>query len=432
MPPTLGWSRTVSGPNLQTAVAVTPIGRDGVVIGGHTTASLDLGDGPLAYVGGEDGLLVRYDATGAYRWARTFGTPGDDSIFDLATDAAGNIYAVGHLAGATDFGGGVIPAVGDVDAFIASYSADGAYRWAKILGSSNVNGETGFGVVVDAAGRVHVTGWYGGTIDFGDAIRTPVDGQDVMLLVLDALTGTTIYSRSFGGQLSNQGQKIALGRDGRIAIGGVFSGTLDFGRGELPAAGLSDAFVGVLDTAGTPQWSLFGGGSMSDRGIDVAIGADLETYLCGLYESRDADFGLGPMVAMSTTDGFLLRLQPDGTPQWLVKLAGNGGDRIDSVHVTAAGRVLATGTFNSTQTMLGDRAFGATGMGDSFIAEVDDAGNVAWLTQLSGEGGVTVSNVTSDPDDVIYLVGFVTGPVDFGDGLHATNGSDAFLVRLVP
>src|SRR5207244_105765 len=97
---------------------------------------------------------------------RTFalGSGGDDEGISIATDTEGNYYVTGWFQGTVDFDPSSavanLTAAGDYDGYIAKYSPAGRLLWARDLGSSSGNYVDGWGITVDPAGNVYVSGWF--------------------------------------------------------------------------------------------------------------------------------------------------------------------------------------------------------------------------------------------------------------------------------
>jgi hypothetical protein len=76
----------------------------------------------------------------------------------MAIDASGNIVLGGAIRNDTDFGGGPLPDTSNnPDAYVAKFSAGGAYLWARSFGSQWGDNRT-HGVAVNAGGEVFATG----------------------------------------------------------------------------------------------------------------------------------------------------------------------------------------------------------------------------------------------------------------------------------
>src|SRR6056297_3435429 len=110
------WERTLGTPadDVASGVAFAPDGS--LVVAGWTG-----GDLAGSSAGGEDAFLVAFDAQGAERWDRQFGTPEDDRLRAVAIGDGGDIAVAGQTRGSLDGASG-----GGWDAFVRRHGADGA------------------------------------------------------------------------------------------------------------------------------------------------------------------------------------------------------------------------------------------------------------------------------------------------------------------
>ncbi len=123
----LKWVRqlgTASNFDQSTDIAVDALGNSYVV--GHTPGLL-AGDN----AGFIDGFLAKYSASGSLQWIQEIETPSNDYVNAVAVDAAGNIY----IGGATQGLG-----VNVNDAFIAKYDGAGTRQWLQLLGATSGSG----------------------------------------------------------------------------------------------------------------------------------------------------------------------------------------------------------------------------------------------------------------------------------------------------
>ena len=101
--------------------------------------------------------------------ALEYGGTSIDSGKDLGVDAAGNIYLLGEFSDEADFDPSaneflLSSANRSLDVVVASYTNNGAFRWAIHFGSGQADGASG--LAVDALGRTYVTGHFIGLVDF--------------------------------------------------------------------------------------------------------------------------------------------------------------------------------------------------------------------------------------------------------------------------
>uniref|UniRef100_UPI0025CC7CB7 DUF7948 domain-containing protein n=1 Tax=uncultured Lamprocystis sp. TaxID=543132 RepID=UPI0025CC7CB7 len=186
------------------------------------------------------------------------GGAGYDHSDDIAVDASGYAYVTGTTE-STDFPtrDALQPDYGgDLDAFVAKLSADGATLvYATYLGGSNTDYSTG--IAVDGAGNAYVTGSTSST-DFPtrQALQSDFGGglYDAFVAKLSADGATLVYSTYLGGSELDYGNSIAVDGAGNAYLTGVTESTdfptrqalqPDFGGGYF-----GDAFVAKLSADG--------------------------------------------------------------------------------------------------------------------------------------------------------------------------------------
>ena len=135
------WVRTLGGATFDrgTAVASTPAGaltvgglfRGTFTVDGHAVTYL--GDGP-----DDDFYLLRMDASnGAVQSAATFGGPGDQNVFLLASlGTDGSVALAGNYADPFEMDRVVVPTGGGYDLFVARVDSAFTPVWSRSLGAS--------------------------------------------------------------------------------------------------------------------------------------------------------------------------------------------------------------------------------------------------------------------------------------------------------
>ena len=170
----------------------------------------------------------------------------------MATDPSGNIYVSGTFQGKVDFDPSshtaFLTAEGQGSAFVAKYDKNGAYIWAKKLGSQTQKiADAPIGVsgriAVDSAGNVYTTGMFNATDDF-----EPSSGilGDIYIVKLDT-NGKTVWQKGIGGFGLEAGFGIALDSSNNVFVTGTYSLSVDFDPSgssyTLTSEGELDAFV---------------------------------------------------------------------------------------------------------------------------------------------------------------------------------------------
>jgi hypothetical protein len=123
---------------------------------------------------------MRLSSTGTVDWMTSFGGAGDDVVWSLASNAAGDVALTGDFSSTVEFGGGARTSAGGTDIFVAAYNgSDGSYRWDHAYGGPM--NDSGLSVAVDPDGTVYSLAIFLTTVDFGTGPLSTSNGTDVIL-----------------------------------------------------------------------------------------------------------------------------------------------------------------------------------------------------------------------------------------------------------
>lgn len=449
---------------------------------------------PAGICGPVDPMAQPECASGASQWVMGLGAPVDveeapNSNFDrgtsMAFDDAGNVYISGTFNQQIDFGGGVLVAAGGDDAFVASFSPDGTYRWANRFG--NTGHDTGGGVaVVPGTNEVVIVG--AATGDPGFQGNWPESGLRGFVVKVTADAGTVVASRAIDASEFSRALSVDAGASG-IYVAGGYSGTLELGTQRI-SVGDEDLFALHLDGALEPQWNWSDGNTDKDLGRAIAVSPTGDVALCGFISSPGkvvnatqdimvagftaplaaapswrrlyaspadgqakghsvawtadggdvmaAGFYVGPVTFDQMTpdggarDGVLLRLNgATGSTVWAQTFGGLGNDNARDVAVDAAGNVFVSGDFSESLTL--GPPIASAGGSDTFVAKFTSDGTHLWSRGYGGTSNDNGNGIGVAPDGSLYATGHFRETTTFdGVALTAAEGADAFLMRLTP
>ncbi|MCZ2141660.1 MAG: hypothetical protein LC096_09765, partial [Bacteroidia bacterium] len=166
--------------------------------------------------------------TGNYEWAKTIGGAGTDRGTTLDFDSFGNIYLSGYFSDSFDFDTGpgitTVTSNGATDIFFSKLDVNGNLVWVRTMGAADV--DYAYSLIVDVSDNVYVTGQYRNTIDLdagaGVATYTSNGGEDAFLVKYDT-NGNHIWSKSFGQYTQDSGNSLALDANGNVYLYGLFT-----------------------------------------------------------------------------------------------------------------------------------------------------------------------------------------------------------------
>jgi hypothetical protein len=338
------WSKSFGDAGSQGPGGVAVDSMGNVLIAGYFDGVIDFGGGPLTSNGGTDIFIAKLRADGKHLWSKSFGDASAQGATSIAVDSSGDVLLAGGFNGVVDFGGGPLTSAGGADIFVAKLRAeDGKHLWSKRFGDASV--QSASSVAVDSMGNVLVAGYFNGGVDFGNGFLTSAGGSDIFIAKLRAEDGKHLWSRRFGDASDQNATSVAVGSSESIVFAGQFSGAADLGGG--PIKGPGDMFVAKLDTNGKHVWSKLFGDKSAESANSVATDHAGNVVVTG-YFSGTVDFGGGQLVSAGGADIFAAKLDASGEHLWS-KGFGNGNDQVGvSVAMDGHGNTLLAGNFSGT------------------------------------------------------------------------------------
>ena len=295
---------------------------------------------------------------------------------------------------------------------------DPTISYSTYLGGSNSDICVGIAV---RNGNAYLTGWTNST-DFPrlNPVQTTYRGgaYDVFVTQLSASGSALVYSTYLGGSDWDQAQSIAVDDQGNAYITGQTS-SLDFPvlNAFQPTLGGfgNDAFVTKLNPTGSALvYSTYLGGSATDNGYRIAVGADGGVAVTGTTYS--ANFPkLNPYQAnlSGSNDAFVTRFTPSGQALiFSTYLGGSSADYGNGIAFDPLTRVYVVGyTFSQDFPVLNAFQFNNFGGSDAFVTRFYAEGQALdYSTYLGGSGQDIQANdlawvVTADAAGSAYVTG---------------------------
>ena len=278
-----GTDRLVEG------VAVDSLGN-AFVTGWTTSPDFPTSSGAFqtTFTGTQDGFVTKFNPTGsALIYSTLLGGSATSFVNSVVLDASDNAFLVGQTT-SSDFPAtpGVVQNTlhGVNDMFVAKLnSAGSALLYSTYLGGTGR--ENGFGIALDSAGNVYVTGLscsknFPTTAGAFQRVYKGICAQDgtggnAVVAELSPTLSSLLYSTFIGGSRNDVGYTIAIDSTGVAHIAGRTT-SLDFpttpGAFQTTFGGVSDAFLVYLNPTGSQlNYSTYLGGNSSDAGYVLAL-----------------------------------------------------------------------------------------------------------------------------------------------------------------
>jgi hypothetical protein len=376
------------------------------------------------------------------RYSTYLGGSGNDYVYGIAVDAAGNAYVTGQTDSANFPTTNPLAGTnaGNNDAFVTKLNAAGdALVYSTYLGGSGV--DSGNRIAVDVEGNAYLTG---NTTSTNFPTMNPLQASlggtsNAFVTKLNAVGNALVYSTYLGGSGRDGGYGIAVDVEGNAYVTGYTTSTNfpTVNPFQASLGGTEDAFVTKLNTAGNAVvYSTYLGGSDGDAGDGIAVDVEGNAYVTGFTYSTDFPTK-NPFQASlgGAQDAFVTKLDGVGNAAFYsTYLGGSGYDYGYGIAVDAAGNAYVTGYTTSTNfPTVNPFQASLDGTEDAFVTKLNTAGNaVVYSTYLGGSGGDGGYGIAVDAAGNAYVTGY-TYSTDFPtkNPFQATlgGGSDAFVVK---
>jgi hypothetical protein len=428
----LSWAKAFGDTGLQRMRAVA-VDREGdLVVVGDVSGTIDFGNKPLASAGLGDVFVAKLDPQGKPLWSHRFGGADDDHGFGVAVDPQGNVLVSGYFSGTASFAG-VDLTGGHSDIFVAKLSSGGELQWIDAYldtSAASISYQRAGSIASDLAGNIFVTGCMAGTIAFGDGDPVAsLGGLDAFVLKLGP-GGVLQWKIVTGADGTECGSRVATDQTGNVFVAGTFTSQVNFaGATKLPLAsqGVDDLFLAKLSPGGNHLWSTSIGNSEQQIMGGLAVNADNDVAMTGMYRGDILVGGRGLANSQSLA-AFIAVFDGGGSGGGAEKLLWSRSiseDNEQFLHGAAFdthGDLFVSGATGSGPTDLG-----------AYLAKLTSGGESVWSQTWSGTGTQISTGVAVDGADNVLLVGQFDGAWSLGDQAFSSKGSiDVFAAKLEP
>jgi hypothetical protein len=298
-------------------------------------------------------LLIKTDSSGDTIWTKAF------NMYD------GN---VGNSVQQTQDGGYIIAGDAESDLLLMKTDSLGDTLWTKIFGT-DTSGESG---------RMVKQTMDSGYIITGKRIFSNSNdlNQSDVLLVKTNSDGDALWSKTYGGSNSDQGNSIQQTKDGGYII---------IGDTESYGSGYQSVWLIKTDSLGNTLWTKTYGSEGTDFGNSV-------------QQTQDGGYIFtGSIDAYGNSQGDLLLTKTDGSGnvQWIKLFGGKFPDGGNSIQITSDNGYIILGyTYSSSWEML---LLKTNEFGDSLWAKTFDFGYWSKEIQQTTDGGYVIVGETTSP-----------------------------------
>ncbi len=357
------WTKTIGGISGDWGFSVQQTTDKGYIITGRTVS---FGSGNA------DVWLIKTDSSGDTLWTKTFGGNANDEGYSVRQTSEGGYILTGYTGSYS---------VGGVDVFLIRTDDFGNTLWTKTFGG-NEGGGVGRSIEETTDNGFIIVG----RTSFG------AGGNDVWLIKTNA-SGDTIWTKTFGGRGSDEGNSIQQTTDGGYIITGY---TTSFGTG------LFNIWLIKTDVLGNTLW------------IKTYDGSD-DTWGQSVQQTTDGGFIIAGTIfqnSIANYDIFLIKTDATGDTLWTRSYGGILDAYGESGQQTTDGGYIIIGRIEYYDNK------------DIWLIKTDAFGDTLWTKSFGGIYDEVAPSIQQTTDGGYIFAGYTNS---FGAGYE-----DVWLVKTTP
>ncbi|MBG8553680.1 T9SS type A sorting domain-containing protein [Hymenobacter guriensis] len=362
---------------------------------------------------------------------------------DKVFDAAGNLYDAGYFTETITIGGTTLKSKGAIDVYLAKFSPTGALLWVRQLGTAN--DELIYGICLDAANNVYLTGTFTASLDLGNGVKltgnsNPYNFFAFVLRYSSQGIAEWAQQNSSNDYAAAFANKASVDAAGNVVVIGLFSASLTIDNATITTSPFTTAFFlatfsssGVLQSlVRVVEYPSLPSPVLNVVYIPTAVVAKAgAVYIVCQYAG-------GPVFDTGTTfesegvnDIFVAKYTTSGSLEWVQKFGGPSIDIAWEAQVDEAGNVYIAGYFEDSISA-GDITLTSNGQQDGFLAKYSPQGKPLWVRSFGSSGIDAALGLELDAAGNPFITGQFQGEVAFPPFSVTTPGTNALVAAYTP
>ena len=395
-----------------------------------------------------EGLEKRYALDGSsfvgpegWGW---IGVSANTQIKAVAEDSTGAVYLAGTFSGTVDVDFSAtnydLTSNGLDDAFVAKYTEQGGFVWAKSFGS--LGKDRGYTLAIASDDSIRLGGFFSETVDFdpgaGTNFLTSAGAGDGFVLALDS-AGNYQWAGQFGGTGTSWANgdgdfvnAVVVDGTGNTLVGGVmhYSATASFGgeTAEVIGSGMQNSIIMKIDDEGVLQWTKHFNSSFLNGVGHIAVAPNDDVIVGGGLHTQTMDADPGPgfvgLTNAGVADAYIVALDSEGDYRWGYSYGSTAEESTGGVTTDSLGNVYMAAGLGGTQDLdpgVGEVPFTADGNQDLTVISFDTDGIFRWAETFGGTGSAGGHRLIFDGSGDLVVSGTYETSLTMPDGTTVSN-----------
>ena len=366
-------------------------------------------------------------------WFKHYANGGQNSGMRLCWDGEDGLFGIGTLHGDATLDGTEVSVVGSEDILIVRWDSTGNIVWARTAGGDCEPGDTDGGGDIHyepMSARLITTGYFTcPQSNFGTQI---LNGSGALSGIQDAflasydIDGECQWARRITASPNLWLTSTVTDADGNIFL---------LGNGETAGATFYGASIVSVPPGGFLAKYSSDGTLIHAERILVngtpwgTVWADTdEWYLFGSAKPGAALYSQNLAAVATSGDGFVARVDTAGAIQWVTMLHSSISAAVLGSVVLPDGSCVVRGHYRGDLTLPSGTLTGSPSLTNSFIARLDSQGEVQWAVKIGATGRALVYDIEADTNFDLLIYGRFEGDLQIGQTSVSSAGSKCGLL----
>ncbi len=376
---TLGIGTTYGGDNLDIVNSAKATSDGGIIACGYTQSYHSGTFNSLTYYGLYDGIIIKFDSTGAISWQHSYGGNSYDKITDITPTSDGGYIICGNSATSNNGLLTGIPNNGGIDGWILKVDANGTIQWQKLLGGADADEING---IIQMSDGTYLCAGYTNSSNTGTLSGLTSFGlSDGWIVKLDA-TGNVVWQQNYGGSNTDNFLGLKNSEDANIYVVGKSNSSADGTFTGITSNGNYDGWALKINASnGAIIWQKLLGGTNDEELSALTPGNNGGLLITGFTASQNT----GTLTGQNFFGGLemlVIKLSATGSTEWQNVWGTNGNDRsMDCIATADGGYTIAGESSGFGGTLQSLTTYGNT---DCWILHCNNTGSIIWQKIAGG------------------------------------------------
>jgi hypothetical protein len=420
------WVKQLGSATWDVAGGVAIDAKNNLYVAGSFGQTLSADGKKITTKGGSDLFLASFDTKGNIGNLWGFGGKGRDVATCIAIAPDNTTIIGGSVSDTVSFGKLKSTGIGE-RLFLAAIDNKGNASWiTSIVHEENASM---YLLATDSLGNIYAAGSFSGKLECGGKKVVSKGKNDIFILRLTAL-GSVDQLISFGSEAAESLGALAVNRVGEITCSGTFTREFTIDTAKItPAKVKTSQFLLHFNKDIILQWSRVIGAEDYAQISAISYDHNNNLYVAGNFNMNitlpDTTF-----KSNGYTDAFIVKYTPGGTRLWEKSIGSDYYDYINRINIDNLNGIVVTGSIGDTIQLDSLKIQPPVKGDAAFIAQFDSLGKTVWGDYIGGTGRNFGSGALLDKEGNLYLCGSFQNTFKRNDDeIKSYGDQDIFLAK---